>query len=242
MIVSSPSTRRTHTGMHYIEFLSRFAVAGGARNYFEIGVNIGKSLRRIDLPSIGIDPKFVFRDDVMAGKSELHLYQVTSDDYFSQRRPQDHFPQGVDLAFLDGMHLFEYLLRDFINTERTVSDSGVIFLHDCLPINAEMTERERRPGQRQDVELKSYWTGDVWKIIPILARRRPDLDVRYLDCAPTGLVMIRQLDPGSSTLAEDYDQIIQEWMDVELDEAGLKTFYNGIEVLSAGVVLESVQG
>lgn len=228
--------------MHYIEFLSRFAVACGARNYFEIGVNIGKSLRRIDLPSIGIDPKFVFRDDVMAGKPELHLYQVTSDDYFSRRHPEDHFPGGVDLAFLDGMHLFEYLLRDFINTEKSVSDRGVIFLHDCLPINAEMAERERRPGQRQDVELKSYWTGDVWKLVPILARLRPDLQVSYLDCAPTGLVMIRGLNPNSITLAESYEKIVAEWIDVELDEPGLKAFYAGLQISPAAVVLESLQG
>lgn len=227
--------------MHYIDFLSRFAVACGARNYFEIGVNIGKSLRRIDLPSIGIDPKFVFRDDVMAGKPELHLYQLTSDEYFRTRRPEAHFPDGVDIAFLDGMHLFEYLLRDLINIEKSTSDGGVIFLHDCLPINAEMAERDRRPGQRQDLELKSYWTGDVWKLVPILARLRPDLEVVYLDCAPTGLVMIKNLAPTSTTLADAYDKIVAEWTDIELDEPRLDAFYAGITISPAAVVLESLQ-
>lgn len=232
--------RHLHDGVQYLEFLGRFAPACGARSYFEIGVNIGKSLRRIDLPSIGVDPKFMFREDIMSAKPELHLFQTTSDDFFQTRSLKAFFPQGVDLAFLDGMHLFEFLLRDFINTEKAMGPDGVIFMHDCLPLNAEMTERERCPGQRRDVELKSYWTGDVWKLVPILRRYRPDLEITLIDCAPTGLVMLRKLDPASQVLSASYDEIMEQWMEVEMTDASLEDFYKGLPMSAASEVLSQV--
>jgi hypothetical protein len=83
----------------------------------------------------------------------------------------------VDVAFLDGMHLFEYLLRDFIHTERVCDRNSVILLDDCLPVNIEMTDGERRPDLRKDAELASWWTGDVWKVVEILRELRPDLRI-----------------------------------------------------------------
>lgn len=240
--MTGPFPRHVHSGVHYLDFLGRFAPACGARSYFEIGVNIGKSLRKIDLPSVGVDPQFMFRDDIMGAKPELHLFQTTSDTFFQTRNLKAFFPEGVDLAFLDGMHLFEFLLRDLINTEKAMGPGGVIFLHDCLPINAEMTERERRPGQRRDVELKSHWTGDVWKLIPILQHYRPDLEITFIDCPPTGLVMLRKLDPGSQTLGAAYDTIINQWMDVQCTDASLEDFYKGLTLSAASEVLSQVGG
>ena len=225
--------RRLHAGQHYIDFLAKFALAGDAASYFEIGVNLGKSLRRINLPSVGVDPKFIFRGDVMAGKPEMHLFQTTSDDFFAKHSLFTFFKKGVDIAFLDGMHLIEFLLRDFINTERCMATGGTIFMHDCLPINAEMAERDRRPELRTDLEYKAHWTGDVWKIIPILKKYRPDLDVRYLDCMPTGLVMIRGMRADSKTLADRYDEIVREWVPVELDDESLRALYAEIDLTAA---------
>lgn len=229
--------RHTHQGIQYLEFLGRYGRLCGARSYFEIGVNIGKSLRRIDLPTVGVDPKFMFRDDIMGAKSELHLFQTTSDVFFQTRDLKSFFPAGVELAFLDGMHLFEFLLRDLINTEMAMSRSGTIFIHDCLPINAEMTERQRRPGQRRDVELKSYWTGDVWKLIPILQHHRPDLEITLIDCAPTGLVRLRNLNPESRTLSDIYDILRAEWESLEIDDTGLADLYASLKMSSAAEVL-----
>lgn len=240
--MTAPFPRYVHTGVQYLDFLARFAPACGARSYFEIGVNIGKSLRKIDLPSVGVDPQFMFRDDIMGAKPELHLFQTTSDAFFQARDLKAFFPEGVDLAFLDGMHLFEFLLRDLINTEKAMTPDGVIFLHDCLPVNAEMTERERRPGQRRDVELKSHWTGDVWKLIPILQHYRPDLEITFIDCPPTGLVMLRKLDPGSQTLGAAYEAIVEQWMDVQCTDASLKDFYKGLTLSAASAVLSQIEG
>ena len=53
---------------------------------------------------------------------------------------RDFFPKGPDIAFLDGMHRAEYLLRDFMNTERFSHERTLILLHDCLPVNARMAD------------------------------------------------------------------------------------------------------
>ena len=49
----------------------------------------------------------------------------------------------LDLAFIDGMHLFEYALRDFINVERFADWSSVIVFDDMLPRNVDEAARDR---------------------------------------------------------------------------------------------------
>ena len=48
------------------------------------------------------------------------IYRATSDDYFARFNPQAALGATVELAFLDGMHLCEFLLRDFLNVERNL--------------------------------------------------------------------------------------------------------------------------
>ena len=47
-----------------------------------------------------------------------HIYPVTSDEFFAQEdvgRILGGLP--LDLAFIDGLHLFEQVIADFINVE-----------------------------------------------------------------------------------------------------------------------------
>lgn len=237
-----PPYRHIHAGMHYITFLEQCAFRRRIDTYFEIGVNLGKSLSKINARSIGVDPQFVLRGEVVGKKPELLLFQTTSDEFFRNHRITDYFADGLDLAFLDGMHLFEYLLRDFINVERSMKQQGVVFLHDCLPINAEMTERERAPAKRVDTELRSHWTGDVWKVVPILKEYRPDLEIRLIDCAPTGLVSIRNFDVKSNVLQERYEEIVSNYSKVTMDEASLVKFYERFPTASAQSMLDDLTG
>ena len=64
---------------------------------------------------------------------------------FRARHPLAHFDEPVvDLAFIDGMHLAEYVLRDFINTERYTHAASVIVVDDMLPRNVSEADRDRR--------------------------------------------------------------------------------------------------
>lgn len=202
---------------HYLPFLESLHAQLNPRVYFEIGTESGASLGFARCTSIAVDPAFRLQGDVSRGKPELHLYQGTSDDFFASRLVE-RLGLRIDLAFLDGMHLFEFLLRDFINTERLMDPQGAILLHDCVPFNHAVAARD------WDRTLTRSWTGDVWKMIPILRELRPDLTVEVLDLAPTGLVAVTGLDPASTQLASRYDEIVARYGAVTLAEHGLDRF------------------
>jgi hypothetical protein len=114
----------------------------------------------------------------------------------------------VDFAFIDGMHLFEYALRDFMNLERYCSRESVILFHDCYPSARIHAEREPQTV---------VWCGDVWKLIPCLRDQRPDLNVRAIDVHPEGMGIITGLDPDSATLRESYDEIEARYLALDFD-------------------------
>jgi haloalkane dehalogenase len=51
----------------------------------------------------------------------------------------------------------------------------------------------------------------VYVIVEVLARYRPDLIVVPVGTEPTGLLLVMGLDPGSTVLADSYDQIMAEY-------------------------------
>jgi len=108
------------------------------------------------------------------------------------------------------MHLFEFALRDFVNLERYCGPQSTILVHDCNPLDAAMAARK---------QTQLLWSGDVWKLIPCLKKYRPDLKIRTVDVAPTGLTIIRGLDPASSTLSSRLREIEQEFVPLDFDEA-----------------------
>ncbi len=114
-------------------------------------------------------------------------------------------------------------MRDFVNAERLMSPGGVIALHDCCPSTVEMTVRDQIDGA---------WTGDVWKTFLILMRNRPDLTFDVASAAPTGLVVIRGLDPDSTVLSERYDPLVEEYRDMALAdfEGGIEGYFREFDL------------
>lgn len=203
--------------VHYLSYLQSWHTRCRPNVYFEIGTESGASLGFANCISIAVDPRFQLEADVSRNKPQLHLFQGTSDDFFASRLIE-RLGLGIDLAFLDGMHLFEYLLRDFINTERLMSAKGQIALHDCVPFNRLMAERDWDKARTQS------WAGDVWKLIPILREYRPDLRVEVLDLAPTGLVVVSDLDPQNHVLSDRYEEIVGRFLSLTIDDFGLQNF------------------
>jgi hypothetical protein len=60
-------------------------------------------------------------------------------------------------------------------------------MHDTIPLDRATSARTR---------TTEFYTGDVWKIVPHLRRYRPELEVATVTAAPSGLTLIRGLDPG----------------------------------------------
>lgn len=184
---------------------------------------------------MAVDPEFRLKRFQTFPGRQGHLFQMTSDEFFSSgflaalgRRP--------DLAFLDGMHLFEFLLRDFMNAERASAPGGVIALHDCCPFNAVMAERTwvRRRSRE--------WTGDVWKVLMILQSLRPDLKIEVFDAAPTGLVVVTGLDPENTTLVAAYDKLVAELTDVTLEDFGAARFFERFAYADSATFIAAASG
>jgi methyltransferase family protein len=184
--------------MEYLEFLGRVHELLDPPAYLEIGVRHGDSLALARSRAVGIDPAYELRT---ALPDAVELFAETSDEYFDRERPLD--PLGgerVGLAFIDGMHLVEFALRDFINVERHCDWTSVVVFDDVLPREGDEATRRRRTRA---------WTGDVYKISQILTRHRPGLVCVRVDTAPTGLLLVLGLDPASSVLDERYDEIVR---------------------------------
>lgn len=195
---------REANGHNYLDVLAAMHRQESPEWYLEIGTQTGRSLQLAQCNSVAIDPEFVLKHDVLSGKRRLHMMQQTSDDFFASGF-LGGIGAGFDLAFLDGMHLYEFLLRDFMNTELHMKAEGKIVLHDCLPSTPQMAERDRSKARGR------AWTGDVWKVIAILQRWRPDLSITIYDAAPTGLAVVENLDPTNNVLSQNYEQIRKEY-------------------------------
>jgi len=191
-----PQTPR-HDFLHELHKLLRPAT------YLEIGVQTGRSLAQAIPPTfaIGVDPE----PQISVPISVSHqILPMTSDVFFERTAlAAGHEILGlspVDLAFIDGMHLVEYALRDFINVERLARPDGrtVVVFDDVLPYSADIAGREPLAGD---------WAGDVWKTIQILERHRPDLDLILVNVAPTGALVVLGLDPTSTVLADRFEEI-----------------------------------
>jgi hypothetical protein len=232
--------RHTHEGVNYLALLSAIHRQMQPTTYLEIGSDRGESLRLARCSTIAIDPKFKITSDVIGEKPSLHLFQQSSDSFFATGIAPRLLPQGLDLAFLDGMHLFEYLLRDFINTEKLCHWRSAILLHDCLPPNIEIAERDYRPHLRTDEMWRIHWTGDVWKLIPILQRYRPDLTLTLFDAPPSGLVLITGLDADNTVLQDAYADIIAEYRAFSFDKESYHRFFEGLKITHSDGLLDGV--
>jgi hypothetical protein len=58
----------------------------------------------------------------------------------------------------------------------------------------------------------------VWRIIFCLEKHRPDLGLIQVDCAPAGLLVVTELDASQRTLSDRYNDIIEEFVDADLEE------------------------
>lgn len=220
-------------GLRYFRVLSRLHEKLKPDWYLEVGTFTGKSLALAKCNTIAVDPKFQLKfPAVNATGRQMFFFQQTSDEFFESGFLKQN-KISLDFAFLDGMHLFEFLLRDFIETEKHMSKDGMIVLHDCCPTTDYMATREFHDGQ---------WTGDVWKTLLILQRYRPDLVIDVAAAAPTGLVVIRNLNPRSTVLSKKYDALVKEFMDEKLMDfdGGIGGYYENFELRDPVELLDTL--
>jgi len=203
--------RATLPGDDFLTHLSRFHELLRPAVYLEIGVDAGRTLCLARPPTlaIGVDPA---APSGGAFATETRLAALESDVFFQSGRADEELAgRPIELAFVDGLHHFEQALRDLAHVERRARPESVVLLHDCLPLDAATSSRERRTG---------FWSGDVWKILPALAGHRPDLDVFVIPAYPTGLAVVTRLDPSSRVLEEREGEIAAAWRERTWSDEG----------------------
>ena len=133
------------------------------KSYLEIGCDDNQLFSKIDIPKkIGVDP-------VSGGN-----YKAKSDDFFSQNS------EKFDLIFIDGLHEYNQVKKDILNSLKFLNDKGFILVHDCLPrsLSAQAVPRYR-----------NVWNGDVWKAI-VEFRTYPNLEI-FTCLADEGISIIQ---------------------------------------------------
>jgi hypothetical protein len=166
---------------------------------------------------------------------------MTSDDFFGTIDPTAVLGRRIDLAFLDGLHLCEFLLRDFLNTERFCSSNSVIALHDCLPLDFVMVERQYSADRTLELHRRTWLTGDVWRCALLLKRRRPDLRIMAVDTRPTGLLLVTNLDPNSTILRDRYVSLVDEMHTFSLHEVTLAGLHTELNVVPTSSVMQALK-
>ena len=198
-----------YPGEHYTKVLHKLHRFLKPANYIEIGVETGQSmaLAMAETQCIGIDPQPKITAEL---PPRCEIFSTTSDAFFEHNDLAQLFNQKpVEFAFIDGLHEFDAALRDFINLERHATSNTVIAIHDCAPLDAATSTRER---------LTNFWSGDVWKTILCLKKYRPELQLATVAAKPTGLGLITGLDPGNCSLKNHYQQIVDEFMPLTFDD------------------------
>lgn len=106
--------------------------------YLEIGCASNSLFDSVPtLKKIGVDP--------FSGGN----VRKTSDAFFEKNDVK------FDVIFLDGLHTYEQVRNDVINSIKSVNGAGWIALHDMLP---------RNWLEQHVPRLSKTWTGDVWKV------------------------------------------------------------------------------
>lgn len=189
------------SGPFYREVLKEIHRIIQPRIYLEIGVGRGKSLALATgaFRAIGVDPapSLSFDPD-----KSVDIRRMTSDQFFEEHAPRLFSEERIDLSFIDGQHHADQALLDVLNCEKFSKQESVILIHDVVPLDALTAQRERR---------SFFWSGDVWKVIIAMKEFLPDLQIETFDSPPTGLAMLRGLNP-ERCLPRTKIREIQEFM------------------------------
>lgn len=134
-------------------------------NYLEIGVCDGDNFGNIKVKhKDAVDPNPI-------GKGiEYTNYKITSDEFFNFINDYDDIK--YDIIFIDGLHHWEQVEKDLVNSLNHLESDGIIVMHDCNPM-FEVTQRR--------YAVVGAWNGDTWKAFAKFRMTSDDLEMCVVD-------------------------------------------------------------
>ena len=146
--------------------------------YLEIGCASNDLYDSVPVPNkIGVDPQ-------NGGN-----VRKTSDDFF---RTNESF---FDVVFIDGLHTYDQIRKDVINSIKFLKPGGWIAFHDMLP----------RSWMEHHVPYLGLgpWTGDVWKLAFELSQTDGiDFKILKIDCG-VGVLKLTKDKPALIDLTDE---------------------------------------
>lgn len=170
--------------MNRLVIINSLISKNGYKSYLEIGCQKNKTFDKVDCENkTGVDP-------ISGG-----THRMSSDDFFESIMNDAEI--SFDIIFIDGLHHKEQVLKDIKNSLEFLSPKGTIIVHDCLPTSFEMQKVPR--------ETKA-WTGDVWKAIVELKKKKSTIKVSVVDVdMGCGIIQFGKQEKLTNTGKIDWD-------------------------------------
>ena len=145
------------------DIINKIIIKRNYTSYLEIGCFKDETFNQINIKKkIGVDPT-----------SGGNL-RMTSDQFFKDNK------EKFDLIFIDGLHVYEQVIKDIFNSIKVLKENGIILVHDCLP---------RKLWYQTPTRMSDTWNGDVWKAI-VECRTLENIDT-YTCLADEGIGVIK---------------------------------------------------
>jgi hypothetical protein len=203
--------------MNRTDIINAIAKKINAKSYLEIGVDNGVNFEKVNCEyKVGVDPN-----------SQLpNIISMTSDEFFAQNK------EKFDLIFIDGLHTYEQVYKDIINSLNVLNPNGYIICHDTNPISEERQTPQWNGGD---------WNGECWKVFVNLRRERIDLEMMTID-VDEGVSLIKRgfqvpLNIQSELTYKELEKNRKEWLNLK-NEYEFKTEFNNLDSLLKDFVLD----
>ena len=145
------------------DIINKIVIKRNYTSYLEIGCFKDETFNQINIKKkVGVDP---------ASGGNLRM---TSDQFFKENK------EKFDLIFIDGLHVYEQVIKDIFNSVKALRENGIILVHDCLP---------RKLWYQTPTRMSDTWNGDVWKAI-VECRTLENIDT-YTCLADEGIGVIK---------------------------------------------------
>ncbi|GGJ31517.1 class I SAM-dependent methyltransferase [Neoroseomonas lacus] len=195
----------------------------GARHYLEIGVSTGRTFRTVEMAErVGVDPRFLFDTDAVANAA-TRLHAMTSDRFFAEAAGTAPF----DIVFIDGLHVFEQVVRDLTNTLAWTGWRSAILIDDTIPndvFSALPSQRDALRLRKESGGKSNAWHGDVFKIAFLIHDFFPFLDYRTIVGSGNPQTLAwRAASPMRKPVFDSLERISRlTWFDLKAHDAVLR--------------------